>query len=238
MENIRINFFIIYNNTLNIQNKMKKIFVIISVSLFLAGMTGCSKYDDGNLWNSVNDLEQKVKTLENKVNQINLEIGEVKELVNALNADKKITAVAETPTGYTITFNDNSKITLNHGAAGANAPVVGIDKDGDVYYWTLTTDDQITWLTDAQGNKLPVSGVTPVVGVDANGYWTVNGVQITDANGQTVKAKGEDGDSFFSSVEDGETTVTFTLTGGTTIVIPKAEGLIINLTVDDAVYFK
>ena len=61
--------------------------------------------------------------------------------------------------------------------------------------------------------------------VDADGYWTVDGVRIKDAAGNDVKAagsNGKDGDSFFESVTDGDDEVTFTLTDGTTIIIPKA----------------
>jgi hypothetical protein len=63
------------------------------------------------------------------------------------------------------------------------------------------------------------------MGVDAGGYWTVDGVQITDTDGQPVKASGEDGDSFFSNVTQDENAVTFTLANGTVIVVPKAENL-------------
>ena len=59
--------------------------------------------------------------------------------------------------------------------------------------------------------------------VDADGYWIVDG-RIKDAAGNDVKAtgsNGKDGDSFFKSVSDGDDAVTFTLTDGTEIVIPK-----------------
>ena len=60
--------------------------------------------------------------------------------------------------------------------------------------------------------------------VDADGYWIVDGARIKDAAGNDVKAtgsNGKDGDSFFKSVSDGDDAVTFTLTDGTEIVIPK-----------------
>ena len=40
---------------------MKKyLLILFTVGLF----TGCSKYDDGELWDSVNDLEARLSTLE------------------------------------------------------------------------------------------------------------------------------------------------------------------------------
>jgi outer membrane murein-binding lipoprotein Lpp len=232
---------------------MKKFFVIMIVTLFVAGFSGCSKYDDSNLWDSVNSLEAKLTALEAKVNQMNTEIGSIKELVDALNAQKKITNVATTATGHTITFSDNSVITLNHGANGTNgtngtngadgakgadAPVIGVGADDGVYYWTISSGGTTSWLLDAQNNKLPVSGVTPVIGIDADGYWTVNGAHLTGADGNPVKASGEDGDSFFSDVSQDENAVTFTLTDGTVIVIPKAENLSIITDITTALFIK
>ena len=76
-------------------------------------------------------------------------------------------------------------------------------------------------MTDDEGNRIPVSGEAPELAVDAEGYWTVDGVRVEDASGKEVKASGKDGDAFFRSVTDGETEVVFELTDGQTIVIPK-----------------
>ena len=93
------------------------------------------------------------------------------------------------------------------------------------YYWTI--GGKGNWLTDADGHKIPVAGKDgskPEMAVDADGYWIVDGARIKDAAGNDVKAtgsNGKDGDSFFKSVSDGDDAVTFTLTDGTEIVIPK-----------------
>jgi hypothetical protein len=226
---------------------MKKIFSIMCVTLLLAGFMGCSEYDDSDLWNNVNDLKQRVQTLEDKVIQMNSEIGAMQALVNALNDGRVITGVTETADGYTITFSGGSTITVNHGAPGTNgtngapgadAPVIGVGEEDGVYYWTITSGGTTSWLLNAQDEKLPVSGTIPVIGVDDNGYWTVNGVQITGADEQPVKASGEAGDSFFSDVSQDENAVTFTLANGSVIVIPKAENLSMSLEVENVLYLK
>lgn len=103
---------------------------------------------------------------------------------------------------------------------------VGIDLFEGVYYWTI--GGKGNWLTDADGNKIPVAGKDgskPQMAVDADGYWTVDGVRIKDAAGNDVKAagsNGKDGDSFFRIGDGRRREVTFTLTDGTTIIIPKA----------------
>ncbi|MDR2361724.1 MAG: DUF4988 and DUF4465 domain-containing protein [Prevotellaceae bacterium] len=220
---------------------MKKHVTIIATILLIAGFTGCSKYDDSDLWNNVNNLEQRVKTLEDRVHQMNTEIDAIRAIVDALNAGSVITHITPTANGYTITFSGNREpITINHGnngAPGTNAPVIGIREDAGVYYWTITANGSTDWLTDAQGQKLPVSGIAPIMGVDADGYWTVNGIQITGADGQPVKASGDSGDSFFSDVSDDEHAVTFTLANGVVIVIPKAENLTIALEIDNTLFF-
>jgi hypothetical protein len=215
---------------------MKKFLVTICVALFFAGMTGCS-YDDSDLRNDVDTLKVKVEALKDSVNRINTEIDAIQGLVDALSDNGVITRVDSISTGFKFTLSNGRVIEIKHGATGANAPVIGVREDGGVYYWTSTVDNETTWLLDDQNNKLPVSGVTPVVGIDADGYWTVNGSQITDANGQPVKAKGEGGDSFFRSVTNDETEVTFILADGTEIVIPKAENLAVNVTTETKEYF-
>jgi hypothetical protein len=215
---------------------MKKFLHVIRITLLLAGVAGC--YDDGNLWNSVNELEEKVQALEEKVNRANNDIASIKTIVDALNAGKVITHVAETTTGYTITLSDGNTLTLLNGTPGADAPIVGVAEEGGAYYWTLTTGDVVAWLTNASGQKLPVTGAdgsTPVMDVDDDGYWTVNGTRVTGADDQPVKAAGADGDSFFSDVTVSATAVTFTLADGTLLALPVADAPAV--TADESLLF-
>lgn len=72
------------------------------------------------------------------------------------------------------------------GAAGKDAPVVGVREDADgVYYWTMTVGGTTDWIMGSDGGKLPVSGAdgkdgaagaagqTPRLGV-LDGFWTVD----------------------------------------------------------------
>lgn len=191
---------------------MKKLFTLLLVLLLGVSTWSCA-YDDGDLWNEIG-------TIKTELARINKEVGTLQTLVDALNQKKTITSVEETQTGYTITFSDGKTIEIKN---GTNAPEVGIDLFEGTYYWTI--GGKGAWLTDADGNKIPVSGkegTSPVMAIDADGYWTLDGKRITDTDGNEVKAAGKDGDSFFESVTDGDGEVTFVLTDGTTIVIPKA----------------
>ena len=142
--------------------------------LLLTVITVCSCYNDDDLWDKVNDLDGRVETLETTVKGMNSDITILQNLVDALNQGKVITNTEQTSEGYTLTFNDGSKVSIKNGTNGTDAPVIGIKADEDgTYYWTITTNGVTDWLPDAD-NKLKVTGTTPIMGVDDDGYWTVN----------------------------------------------------------------
>lgn len=190
---------------------MRKVFTLLVLVLLGMASWSCS-YDDGKLWSEINGIKSQLATLNESVSSL-------QALVEALEKSKTISDVVETADGYTIVFSDKSSIRITNGTA---APEIGIDRYEGVYYWTL--GGKGNWLTDSDGNRIPVSGkdaVAPVLAVDAEGYWTIDGVRMKDAAGRDVKASGQDGDAFFRSVSDTGTEVVFELTDGQTITIPK-----------------
>ncbi|MDR0509760.1 MAG: DUF4988 and DUF4465 domain-containing protein [Rikenellaceae bacterium] len=209
---------------------MKKLFATLFV---VAALAGC-KYDDSDLRDSIGQIENRLKTLEERVAGMNSDISSMQTIVEGLNAGKVIAGVTESATGYSITFSNGDNIFIRHGAKGDDAPAVGVRKEGGIYYWTVTTGATTSWLLDDLGNKLPVSGTdgasgtTPAMGVDGEGYWTVDvggGPTRILSRGNPVKAAGVSGDSFFSNVTEDADKVTFTLSDGGTIVVPRAGGM-------------
>lgn len=138
---------------------MKKFFYCALLALTTV-LTGC--YDDEDLWNRVDDLTERVETIEEVLKGLNTEIADMKTVVDALSKGAVITSVEETPTGYRLTFSDGKTIELEHGTNGLDgkdAPVIGVMEDVDgVYYWTITINGEMSWLTDSNGNKLRVTG--------------------------------------------------------------------------------
>lgn len=137
----------------------------------------------------------------------------------------------------------------NDGVDGKDgySPVVGVKKDTDnIYYWTLDGK----WLTDANGKKVKAQGtdgangtngkdgVTPQLKIE-DGSWFVStdGGQNWTELGKATGADGKDGDSFFSSVSDSETKVTFVLKDGSSFEVPKESGLNIIFQNTDAIRF-
>lgn len=224
---------------------MKKILSVLCIATLL--FASCSdEYDDSKLWQNVNDLKDRIASLEKTVQTMNSDISSIQSIVDAINARDYIVKIEELAdkSGYTITFAKGNTITIKHGKDGIDgkdSPIIGIDIYEGIYYWTITTNGNKTWLLDNDGNKLKVSGdngITPIIGIDTDGYWTIdmgNGVQrLKDANGEDVKAIGQDGtdgkdgvdgSSFFNNVRYDDNFVYFTFTDGKVVSIPLSKGV-------------
>ena len=193
----------------------------VMAALTAITLAGCSKYDDTALKNDIESLESRIQALEKRCDEMNSNIASLKAILDAVQAQKKITDVSSTSTGYVITFSDNSSITLNHGKDGST-PAISVRQDTDgQWYWMLNGD----WLLDSNGKKVRATaidgndGVTPLLKIE-NEYW-----YLSSDNGKTwvrlAKATGEDGDSFFKSVSQDDEYVYIVLADGTSINIPK-----------------
>ncbi len=220
---------------------MRKFFYFALLGLALSvGMQSCSDdYDDTAIWTEINNLKTQIEKL-------NSDLTKVQTAVSKLESGKYIVDYTETETGCTLKFNDGTSLTIENGkdgepgSAGKDAPIIGIKESNGIYYWTLTTNGEETWLTiPGTTDRIPVNGkdgATPEMGVDADGYWTVNGNRITDAAGNPVKAAAEASVSIFSGSEvsaDG-TMVILTLANGGSIEIPLRGKLDISISAASA----
>ena len=196
---------------------------------FAATLASC-QYDDEELWNKVNSLDDRVTAVEGSLNNLNQTIPSLQTIVEAMENRTYISSVTSTSDGYKIDFSDGKSATITN---GESAPVIGINKDADgKYYWTQSFNGTEEWLVDEGGNKMPVAGkdaVTPQLKINANGCWTVsydNGATFTevlDETGKPVSAvgtEGEKGDSFFSNVTIENGRLVLTMLDGEEIEIP------------------
>lgn len=226
---------------------MKKIlaFLVCTVTMF-----GCG-YDDTNLRNEIDDIRDRLESLEATISSINSQVTELKTIVDYLKGGKVVLNVLETENGYILEMSDGSKLTITNGKDGKDGengkdgkdgltPQIGVKQDTDgEYYWTVNGE----WLLDSNGNKVRANakdgqdGHTPQIGVkqdtDGEYYWTVDGKWLLDENQNKIKAvgkdgekgeKGDKGDSLISSITDGDTSVTIVLADGTELVLPKLAG--------------
>ena len=191
---------------------LKKFFVLMLVAL--TAITSSCKYDDDELWDTVNSLAERISALETLTKQMNSHIAAMQSIISALENKVYVSEVEKLTDGYILHFTDGTTATIKNGTNGLNgkdAPVIDVKQENGVYYWTITVDGETTWLTDDKGNKLPVSGtdgengtngkngVTPLLKVDGDGYWMVsydNGSSYTyvlDSYGHKVYAVGPQG---------------------------------------------
>ena len=171
--------------------KLLKTFALISLAS--AAFFSCSKYDDSDLWNRVNDHESRISALESLCRQMNSDIASLQSIANALNGKDLVTGCTPVEQGgkvigYTITFSKGSPITVYNGTDGkdGSAPAIGVKEDGGTYYWTV--DGQ--WMKDGSGNRIPCTGkagsaVTVTIGSDGNWY--------VDGKNTGVRAAAQDG---------------------------------------------
>lgn len=195
---------------------MKKLWIFIALWGMLG--TACSDNTD-DLWDSLNELEQRVADLEVLCDQMNANIASLQSIVNASQQGDYITGISPLmqdgeEIGYTITFAKNAPITIYHG----NSPVIGVREEKGVYYWTLNGE----WLTDG-GTRIMAEGMTPQLKIE-EGYWYVsqnNGVSWT----RLGKATGDDGNAIFESVTQDDDYVYFVLADGTSFIVSKYDGV-------------
>lgn len=215
-----------------------------ALSLFALSLMTFSCYDDSDLWESVNDLNSRVQTLESMCSAMNTNISSVQSLVASIQSGAYITSVNPltengVEVGYMVTLSDGQNLTIYHGKDGAdgvngtngengadgengkdgNTPKIGVKQDTDgKYYWVADGE----WLTDKDGKKMPVTsepgkdGMTPQVKVE-NGKW-----YVSYDNGKTWNDLGEavvGSSCLFKEVTYVNGILTLTFTDGNSITL-------------------
>lgn len=142
-----------------------KRFIYATMCIVSLCLGGC-EYDDAEVWDAINDQEERIAALEEWQKTVNENIAALQAIVNG---NDYITSVEELKEGdevigYTINFYRQGEVTIYNG------------KDGE----------------DGENGEMPVIGVTE--GEDGRWYWTVNGELMEDADGNPVCASGKDGE--------------------------------------------
>lgn len=165
-------------------------------------MVGCS-YDDTNLWNEIENVKDRVETLEEAVIKTNEDIVALQTIINALQKNVYVTSVTPTADGYIILFSDGTTAEIKNGKDGANgtngtnAPVISVKQDVDGnYYWTVDGE----WLM-VDGERVRANGIDGEDG--ANGE---NGADGKDAIAPQVRIN-ETTKEWEISTDGGETWV-------------------------------
>lgn len=206
----------------------KGVFATLVATSMLA--VSCTEpYDDTQIRQELADLYQKVDNLEKK---LSTEVDALKALIDS----KAVVASATKSTdgSWEILLTSGEKITVypqyqpEPQAPEVNNGCVTVVKEGDAYYWAQIVDGKAVAITDAAGNKIPVThNAAPEVRVNPS----TGDVELSVDGGHTwviVEKKAEENTEaacIFTGVVDGETSVDFTLASGEVISVPKAESI-------------
>lgn len=200
--------------------------IVFFCILGLVSLSACSKFDDTAIWQAINNNSKEIAALKEKCNQFNSDIETLKQLVSAISEYEYITSCTPLAdgTGYTLVLGSGKSIVIKNNGSGST-PTLGVSKDSDgIFYWTLNGE----WLLDGTGHKIKAEGkdgsdaITPKFKIE-NGDWYVS----TDNGNSWEKvgrATGNDGKSFFKSVQVNEGYVIIVLDDGnnTELTIPLA----------------
>lgn len=196
---------------------MKKFFyaTMCIMSLFLSG---CG-YDDDEVWNAINDQEERIAALEEWQKTANENIAALQAIVNG---NDYITSVEEIKEGdeiigYTINFHRQGEVTIYNGKDGekGDMPVIGVSEGEDGrWYWTVNGE----LLEDADGNPVCANGKDGEDGEDGE-----DGADGSSSSGVTpvIKLGSELGEGYneyasYISVDGGRTWTQITTTYGMT----------------------
>ena len=92
---------------------MKKIFFIALVAL--TGVVSSCKYDDAEIWDSVENLADRVTSLEQLTQQLNSDITAMQAIAAALQKNVSVSEIETLVDGYIIYFTDGTKAIIKNG---------------------------------------------------------------------------------------------------------------------------
>lgn len=204
---------------------------LMAVVFSLLVLGGCAKYDDTAINDRISALEDEAAKLEALCSKMNSEIESLKVVVDALNNGVYVSDVKQDDDSYTVTFTDGRTITVSRGAP-VEAPVVSVVKEDDgLYYWTVNGKH----VKDAEGNPVCANAVveTPKLRIN-DGWWEISWDEGNTWSRLTIYSGSGSGGSIFSSVEETDEVVIFTLSDGSgTISLDKSLDIVITFEQGD-----
>ena len=223
---------------------MKKIILLFIIASVV--FSRCDKYDDSSIKSDINDLKQRVTTLEQQCKMMNENITSIQSILSAVQKQDGIVSITDLPegTGYSVLFSSGKLIYLYNGKNGAdgrdgidgNTPQISVKFDSDgIYYWTINGE----WMmvdgkkvkaigTDGKDGNNGKDAITPQLKIEDD-FWYISydegktWIKLDKAKGDD----GKDGDNIFKSVsmEGGYAVFVLNDSEHTTIKVPLASSL-------------
>lgn len=212
---------------------MKKYLYILAGILLSCSCTDLTGYET-----DIDEIKIQLEQIRKECAALNDKIESMQALAAQVQARESITGVSEIidasgkVSGYVITFKNADTITINLPEESSvddssDGVIISVKKDGEGLWWTLNGE----YMLDAQGERLPasVSGHTPQLKIE-NDRWMVStdGGKTWDpmdvTTSEVISAVG------VASVNKTDDEVTFTLTDGSSFVIPISKTATLSLS--------
>ena len=128
---------------------MKRLFYLLSIVL-LTMFSSCDVlYDDSELVDRINKLEEEQKQLEEEQKEMQEQIDAQQTLLDALTKNLTITSIVETDEGYVVTFSDNSTMIVGQG----NSYIENIEVGEEAIIFTLADGTEVVLPLNSGGNS-------------------------------------------------------------------------------------
>lgn len=213
--------------------------VLAAGTLSVLSTTTSCQFDDSKIWDSIENIEDRLKKLEEIAASMQSDIDALRDIVNKMQEEVTIDSVIENEDGsITLNFSDGTSSTISDGEDGVTPPSIIVLESEGQYWWAYKYPDGKTeFLTDEDGNKIPVSGTAPQVRINPdNNHWEIStdgGKTWTDTG---VDASGN-GESIFDSISQDDDFVYITIEEGTVITIPKSKELSFSFGTEGDLFF-
>lgn len=192
-----------------------KIKLFLSILLAVVLLSAC-KYDDGDLWNAVNEQEMRISALEKWKKTVEEQLNSLQGILTATDYVTKVEKVsADGKNGYKIFFQHANPITLYYNDAnevsGSSDQQIGVAQDEDgKFYWTLNgepleVEGEIVYVNNSDDIQVEYR--------DGSTKLTIGGYEIEIPDYPIVHP--------ISGVAEANNIVTVTLDGGVSLELTK-----------------
>lgn len=195
--------------------------LVLGMTLFSVLQACGDDYNDTELRNAIEQIENRLKVFEEKMNT---EISSLKGMIEGKLTVSSCT-YDESTGAYNLLLSDGTSLNIPKNKPSVQL-ISFIEENGEKYWAIVSASGELKPLTDNEGHKIPVSVVTPALKVNPETHElliSLDGGKSWQGTGAFVN---ENAESLFTKVESDEKNVYLTLADGTVLTVSKTVNLV------------